>query len=369
MARLPLPGGDEGNWGDILNDFLKQAHRDDGMLKSGVVGSAALAASSVDADKIKDGVISEAKLDPALVAKVNSGGVAGVASINSRTGAVTLNKADVGLSNVDNTSDAAKPISNATQTALNTKANVSHSHTAANISDFTATTQGIIGARIKAGANVTVNYDSTTGNTTISAASQGSAIATDLSVTQSATNVTVNSSTGADAVISSATATNAGAMSSADKSKLDGIAAGATVNASNAQLRDRSTHTGTQSIATVTGLQTALDSKVASNDVIRLSGDQTAAGVKTFSNSPIVPTPTAASQAANKSYVDSAVAGAATTTTDRVTVVWDATSSSYPAQSSTPPNGVKVREFIGPQLPSAAAWSGVVDLYTYANFA
>ena len=38
-------------------------------------------------------------------------------------------KADIGLSNVDNTSDLAKPISAATQTALNSKADVSHSHT------------------------------------------------------------------------------------------------------------------------------------------------------------------------------------------------------------------------------------------------
>lgn len=38
-------------------------------------------------------------------------------------GALSIPKATVGLGNVDNTSDAAKPISTATQTALNTKAN------------------------------------------------------------------------------------------------------------------------------------------------------------------------------------------------------------------------------------------------------
>jgi hypothetical protein len=40
----------------------------------------------------------------------------------------TLDKAAVGLSNVDNTTDANKPVSTATQTALNAKANTSHSH-------------------------------------------------------------------------------------------------------------------------------------------------------------------------------------------------------------------------------------------------
>lgn len=49
---------------------------------------------------------------------------------------------------------------------------------------------------------------------------------------------------------------------SAAKTKLDGIATGATANATDAQLRDRATHTGTQAISTVTGLQTALDGKI-----------------------------------------------------------------------------------------------------------
>lgn len=47
--------------------------------------------------------------------------VTGVSSVAGRTGAVALTKADVGLVNVDNTSDAAKPISTATQTALDGK--------------------------------------------------------------------------------------------------------------------------------------------------------------------------------------------------------------------------------------------------------
>jgi hypothetical protein len=55
-----------------------------------------------------------------------SGSVSGVASVNTRTGAVTLDKTDVGLGNCDNTSDVNKPISTATQTALDSKASTSH---------------------------------------------------------------------------------------------------------------------------------------------------------------------------------------------------------------------------------------------------
>jgi hypothetical protein len=53
------------------------------------------------------------------------GGVAGVSTVNGRSGDVTLDKTDVGLNNVDNTSDANKPVSTATQTALNLKVNAS----------------------------------------------------------------------------------------------------------------------------------------------------------------------------------------------------------------------------------------------------
>ena len=61
-------------------------------------------------------------LDKAKLLGIESGAqVNTVTSVAGKTGVVTLSKNDVGLSNVDNTSDANKPISNAVQTALNTK--------------------------------------------------------------------------------------------------------------------------------------------------------------------------------------------------------------------------------------------------------
>jgi hypothetical protein len=47
--------------------------------------------------------------------------LAPVQSVASKTGEVTLVKGDVGLGNVDNTADADKPVSTATQTQLNNK--------------------------------------------------------------------------------------------------------------------------------------------------------------------------------------------------------------------------------------------------------
>lgn len=79
----------------------------------------------------------------------------------------------------------------------------------------------------------------------------GGAGATNLSFTRNATTVTVESDTGLDAVLPAATTSLAGVFSAADKSKLDGVATGATANATDAALRDRSTHTGTQALSTL----------------------------------------------------------------------------------------------------------------------
>lgn len=64
MPRLPYPGGDQGNWGQILNDYLNQAHKPDGTLKDNAVSAAA----------VTDNTITEDKLDAAVRSKLNSGG-------------------------------------------------------------------------------------------------------------------------------------------------------------------------------------------------------------------------------------------------------------------------------------------------------
>lgn len=56
----------------------------------------------------------------------------------------TLDKAAVGLANVDNTTDLNKPISTATQTALDNKANSSHTHALSDLTQSSATTGQVI---------------------------------------------------------------------------------------------------------------------------------------------------------------------------------------------------------------------------------
>ena len=48
MARLPEIGGDRGNWGEILNDYLSQALNADGSLKSSAVNGVIVAGNGVD---------------------------------------------------------------------------------------------------------------------------------------------------------------------------------------------------------------------------------------------------------------------------------------------------------------------------------
>lgn len=222
MARLPQPGGDDGTWGQILNDYLSVSHDSAGAIKTdavpanalqdssvtdaklatsntpsngqvlsfdgtnltwanagspdpamggdlsgtasnaqivaGAVGSTELATNAVTTAKITDANVTNAKLatDAVTTIKIADANVtdAKIASgisqskITNLTSDLagkeptitagttsqywrgdkswqTLDKTAVGLANVDNTSDANKPISTATQTALNGKASTS----------------------------------------------------------------------------------------------------------------------------------------------------------------------------------------------------------------------------------------------------
>jgi len=72
-------------------------------------------------------VIPDNQPNQAIILGTTVGGsiVSGVTSVNGMTGDVAMTKSTIGLGNVDNTSDVDKPISIATQNALNLKVNTS----------------------------------------------------------------------------------------------------------------------------------------------------------------------------------------------------------------------------------------------------
>lgn len=152
MARLPIPGQDAGEWGDLLNEFLLVDHTADGTLRNvvrttsvghpngvaqldaiGRVPASQLppAATPLDASTASKGVIrlagdlggtADSPTVPDLAAKEPLVG-AGTSSQYYRGDKTwaTLDKSAVGLTIVDNTSDVDKPISSATQAALDNK--------------------------------------------------------------------------------------------------------------------------------------------------------------------------------------------------------------------------------------------------------
>ncbi|WP_230671128.1 hypothetical protein [Rathayibacter sp. Leaf248] len=171
-----------------------------------------------------------------------------VRTVVGRTGNVVLSKSDVGLSLVDNTSDAAKPVSAAVQTALNAKYN------AGNAADYVDAFQAAASAPVQSVAG-----------------KQGAVTLAKVDVGLGSVDNTSDASKPVSAATSSALATKVDKMAglglssndytAPEKTKLAGVAAGATANAADASLRDRATHTGSQAVATVVGLQTALDAK------------------------------------------------------------------------------------------------------------
>lgn len=71
-------------------------------------------------------------------APVAGGGGGAVDSVNAQTGVVVLEKGDIGLGNVDNTSDADKPVSTAQATALAGKAATAHTHAQGDVTGLSA---------------------------------------------------------------------------------------------------------------------------------------------------------------------------------------------------------------------------------------
>ena len=114
--------------------------------------------------------------------------VGGVKSVAGKTGAVTLDKSDVGLGNVNNTTDEGKPISTATQNALNGKVNTNAEGTT--FCGIDANNSGKIKPERACAAIKTV-----TANTTLGLTHSGCLVAVNSTAARTIT-VPINSTTG-----------------------------------------------------------------------------------------------------------------------------------------------------------------------------
>lgn len=105
MTRLPQPGGDVGNWGAVLNNFLLVSHNPDGSLRSATdIASAkqtAEAAQTAVASKyVKPaGGIPKSDLDTTTQAAIDKADVA-VQTVNGKSGAnIAITAGDLGQAN------------------------------------------------------------------------------------------------------------------------------------------------------------------------------------------------------------------------------------------------------------------------------
>ena len=277
--------------------------------------------------------------------------------------------ADLGLENVDNTSDANKPISTATQTALDAKADlvgglldtsqlpdiaiseykgavadqtamlaitgekgdwvirnddskvyVITGTNPASASDWTALSYpaGFSGAYSDLSGKPTLGTAAATDSTAYATAAQGStadsatqpgdnistltndagyitsAPGTNLGANYFSDSVTITSSTGSNVGVTAATTGQAGVMSNTDKSKLDGIAAGATNVTNNNQLTNGAGYTTHPNPAiTSNGSTPSLNSGITAAEVRSLIGAGTSSfsgSYNDLSNKPTIPT-------------------------------------------------------------------------------
>lgn len=139
--------------------------------------------------------------------------------------------------------------------------------------------------------SISLKFDYFTKSFIISGRSEtsgGGGSGANLTTTQTSTSFTINSDTGTDAVVPLGDGTNAGAtlnnFTNAEKSKLSSIASNATVNATDAQLRDRSTHTGTQTASTISDFNSVIDARITNKQDILVSGTN----IKTINNTSIL---------------------------------------------------------------------------------
>lgn len=243
-------------------------------LKANLAGATFTGPIVVPTPTANDNPTTKSYVDTAI-AGVGGGGGGSVTSVAGKTGAVTLVKGDVGLGNVDNTSDINKPVSSATSTALAAKADLvgglipsSQLPSIALVNVVTVASQAAMLALTTAQVQ--------SGDVAIRTDGAGSFILTAADPSVLANWKLLNAPT--DAVTSVAGRTGTIVLGPSD------VGLGNVNNTSDVNK------------PVSTAQQAALDAKAA------LAG-------ATFTGAVTVPTPTATGHAATKSYVDTAISG------------------------------------------------------------
>ena len=308
-----------------------------GKLVDASVTTAKIADANVTTAKLADASVTDAKIVTVAGSKV-TGNIAGnaanvtgtVAVANGGTGATTAAAArtNLGLGNVDNTSDLNKPISTATQAALDLKENLTNKSTATTLgtSDVLYPTQNAVKSYVDGQIVASSTPDATTtvkgkvqlaGDLTGTAASPSvaaGAITTTKLADGAVTTAKITDANVTTSKLADASVTDAKIVTVAGSKVTGNIAGNAATVTTNANLTGPVTSVGNAtaiadgalSIAKTSGLQTAVDAKE------NLTNKSTATTLGT--SDVLYPT-----QNAVKSYVDGQIV--ASSTPDATTTV------------------------------------------------
>lgn len=333
--RLPIPGEDTGTWGDILNEFLSQVHKEDGSLKENTVTAASIEPGAVNVEAMGSNAIGEDALNAGagsdgdvLVKSASSPGGFKWATSSGSSGPINLSGAIAG------TTDATTIEAGAVETdALATAAVTTDKIANANVTKD----------KLAAGAVATAAVeDRAITQQKIATNAVDEALLADNAVT--AAKIKTSVAAASDQYLRyNGTALEWAAVAAAGATTLDGLSDVDSASATDTQVLVFSGSTGKWVPGTVTSTTVSdatttakgivrlagdlggdannptvvgLDAKAVDTAVVHKTGDETIAGIKTFSASPGVPSPTAGGQAANKTYVDNAVSSAGGTIPD-----------------------------------------------------
>ncbi|HSX04878.1 MAG TPA: hypothetical protein VLF69_00170 [Candidatus Saccharimonadales bacterium] len=285
MARLPQPGGDDGTWGNILNDFLNQSFNVDGTLKAGSVASATIQTSAVGTTQLADGGVTTAKLTD---------------------GAVTTAKLTDGAVTVAKLSTTSTPGTNQTLSYNGTGLAWTTPTGSGSVPDADATTKGLV---------------QLAGDLSGTAASPAVAAGAITNAKISATAAIAKSKLAALSIVDAD-------VSAISESKITNLTTDLAAKAADnavVHLTGTETITGAKTFnvapvvptnafpeSAVANLTADLAGKALDSAVVHNTGTETINGVKNFSSQPTVPTPTTGTAVANKSYVDTTVSALVT---------------------------------------------------------
>lgn len=113
MARLPVPGGDTGQWGTVLNSFLSVGHNSDGTHKTTTANPQALGANAA-AGTSSDISRADHVHPKTGLAQSNNGGLEDTTSITDAGSTPIINLADGNVQAITLTTNASPTINGAT---------------------------------------------------------------------------------------------------------------------------------------------------------------------------------------------------------------------------------------------------------------